>query len=68
MQRVLLLGTPNSGSFAAVQALRGTYAVVRKVARLDARASAETLTSEVFSSFPSLYDLLPGGAGTCRSF
>jgi pimeloyl-ACP methyl ester carboxylesterase len=61
VERLVLLGTPNSGSFAAVQALRGTYAVVRKVARLD-RASAETLAAEVFSSFPSLYDLLPSGS------
>ena len=61
----MLLGTPHLGSFAAVQALRGTYAVVRKVARLDARASAESLASQVFSSFPSLYDLLPSAtAGT----
>ena len=59
LERVVLLGTPNCGSYAAVQALRGTYAVVRKVARLDARASAETLTREVFSTFPSLYELLP---------
>jgi hypothetical protein len=61
VERVVLLGTPNSGSFAAVQALRGTYAVVRKVARLD-RGSAETLAAEVFNTFPSLYDLLPHGA------
>ncbi len=59
VERAILLGTPLLGSFAAVQALRGTYAVVRKVARLDARASAERLSSQVFSSFPSLYDLLP---------
>ncbi len=62
VQRAVLLGTPHLGSFAAVQALRGTYAVVRKVARLDARASAESLSSRVFSSFPSLYDLLPAEA------
>ena len=59
VERAVLLGTPHLGSFAAVQALRGTYAVVRKVARLDAQASAESLASQVFSSFPSLYDLLP---------
>jgi pimeloyl-ACP methyl ester carboxylesterase len=59
VERVVLIGTPNSGSFAAVQALRGTYAVVRKLARLATRASAESLTAEVFSTFPSLYDLLP---------
>ena len=61
VERVVLLGTPNSGSFAAVQALRGTYAVVRKVARLAAASSAETLAAHVFSTFPSIYDLLPFG-------
>ena len=35
VERVVLLGTPNSGSFAPVQALRGVYAVVRKIARLS---------------------------------
>lgn len=67
VQRAVLLGTPHLGSFAAVQALRGSYAVVRKVARLDARASAEQLASRVFSSFPSLYDLLPGSAAGTTS-
>lgn len=60
--RLVLLGTPHLGSCAAVQALRGTYAVVRKVARLAAQPSAEALATEVFSSFPSLYDMLPTGA------
>lgn len=61
VQRVVLLGTPNAGSFAPVQALRGTYAVVRKIARLASRAqSAESLAAEVFCTFPSLYHLLPG--------
>ena len=59
VQRVLLLGTPNLGSFAPVQALRGTYAVVRKIARLDVRTTAERLTEEVFNSFPSLYQMVP---------
>jgi len=62
VERVVLLGTPNSGSFAAVQALRGTYAVVRKVARLTARGSAESLAAHVFNTFPSLYELLPIGS------
>lgn len=63
VERVVLLGTPNGGSYAAVQALRGTYAVVRKLARLLGRTSAEMLTRDVFSTFPSLYELLPGAAG-----
>jgi CHAT domain-containing protein/pimeloyl-ACP methyl ester carboxylesterase len=59
VERFVMLGTPNFGSFAPVQALRGTYAVVRKMARLDMRNSAETLAEKVFSTFPSLYHLLP---------
>ena len=62
VERVVLLGTPNRGSFAAVQALRGTYAVVRKIARLVGNASAESLTTQVFSSFPSLRPA-PAGDG-----
>ena len=61
--RVVLLGTPNLGSFAPVQALRGTYAVVRKIARLDAATTAERLTEEVFNSFPSLYQMIPVTSG-----
>lgn len=59
VERVVLLGTPNLGSFAPVQALRGTYAVVRKIARLDGASTAERLTEEVFNSFPSLYEMVP---------
>ena len=58
-ERVVLLGTPNFGSFAAVQALRGTYPVVRKIARLHHEHSGEWLTEKVFNAFPSLYHLLP---------
>lgn len=60
VERIVLLGAPNSGSYAPLQALRGVYAVVRKLARLaSAEQSAESLASEVFSTFPSLYHLLP---------
>lgn len=59
VSRVVLLGTPNFGSFAPVQALRGTYAVVRKIARLVRTSSAESMAAEVFTSFPSLYHMLP---------
>jgi pimeloyl-ACP methyl ester carboxylesterase len=59
VERVVLLGTPNFGSFAPVQALRGTYAVVRKIARLNQDQSAEWLAEKVFNAFPSLYHFLP---------
>jgi pimeloyl-ACP methyl ester carboxylesterase len=62
VERLILLGTPNLGSFAPVQALRGTYAVVRKIARLNAETTAERLTEEVFNSFPSLYQMVPASA------
>jgi len=61
VKRVVLLGTPNQGSFAPVQVLRGTYALVRKIARLDAATTAERLTEEVFNGFPSLYQMIPAG-------
>jgi pimeloyl-ACP methyl ester carboxylesterase len=64
VQQFVLLGSPNEGSFAGVQAVRGTYPVVRKLARLDARISAEQLAEEVFNTFPSLYHLLPTPAHT----
>ena len=64
VRRLILLGTPNRGSFAAVQALRGTYGFVRKVSRLDPSASPEALAAGVFHTFTGLYDLLP--AGTAR--
>lgn len=60
VERIVLLGTPNSGSFAPVQALRGVYAVVRKIARLASQdQSAESLAADIFSTFPGLYHLLP---------
>jgi pimeloyl-ACP methyl ester carboxylesterase len=59
VSRLVMLGTPNSGSLGAIQAVRGTYSVVRKLAMLDPHHDAEFLASEVFSSFPGLYELLP---------
>lgn len=57
--RLVMLGTPNFGSFAPLQALRGTYSVVRKIACLAATGTSESLASQIFNSFPSLYQMLP---------
>ena len=62
LQRLVLLGTPNNGSWATVQALRGTYSVVRRLAQLDRLHDARRLAAEVFHGFQCLYDLLPGAA------
>jgi hypothetical protein len=62
ISQLVLLGVPAAGSYAAVQALRGTYTVVRKLAQLDRHHDADSLARDVFASFPSLYDLLPRDA------
>ena len=59
VERLILLGTPNFGSYAPLQALRGTYSVVRKISRLVTDASAESLARDIFTGFPSLYHMLP---------
>ncbi len=59
VRRLITLGTPHGGSFAPVQAVRGTYPLVRRLAQIDTRHSAEELAREVFSSFHSLYQMLP---------
>lgn len=58
-RRLIMLGTPNAGSFATVQALRGVYPIVRKVAWLDRSNDARGLASQVFSTFPGLTQMLP---------
>ncbi len=57
--RLIMLGTPNYGSFAPVQVLRASYDVVQKIAGLDFRHNAEQLCDTVFNTFPGLYDMLP---------
>jgi pimeloyl-ACP methyl ester carboxylesterase len=59
VKRLVLLGTPNFGSFAPLQALRGTYSVVRKIASLAASGTPESLAGQIFNTFPSLYQMLP---------
>jgi len=63
VERVVLLGTPNGGAFSPLQALRGTYAVVQNIARLDLHHSSVELAERVWTGFPSLYQMLPGVNG-----
>ena len=59
LRKLIMLGAPNQGSFAPVQALRGTYPFVRKMAALDRKHSPEYLAQRVFCTFPGLYQMLP---------
>ena len=58
---LVMLGTPNHGSFLPVQAFRGTAATLKKLATLDITHSSETLVDEVFSTFDGLIQMLPFG-------
>jgi pimeloyl-ACP methyl ester carboxylesterase len=64
VERVIGLGAPQSGSIAAVQALRATYPVVLRLAAMDRLHDASMLTMEVFRYFPSLYQMLPSETQT----
>ena len=57
--KLIMLGTPNYGSFAPVQVLRGTYDVVQKILKVDRTHTADELCGQVFNTFPSLYEMMP---------
>ncbi|MFT5324647.1 MAG: pimeloyl-ACP methyl ester carboxylesterase [Planctomycetaceae bacterium] len=59
VRRLVMLGTPNFGSFAPVQALRGEYPTLQKVAALDQVNTVEELARNVFRTLPGLCELLP---------
>ncbi len=62
--RIVMLGTPNHGSFVPVQIVRGVHSVVKKLAALDPVHSPYELARDVFGTFPGLYDLFPFGQET----
>jgi pimeloyl-ACP methyl ester carboxylesterase len=57
--KVILLGTPNHGTFAPVQGIRGTHWLIRVLSALDAEHTPHQLAERVFASFPSVYEQLP---------
>ena len=59
VQRLIMLGTPNFGSFVPVQAIRATYSVVRQVAAVDLVHDATELSEQIFNFLPGLYQMLP---------
>ena len=65
--RVIQLGTPNRGAFIAIQALRGTYPLIRRLAMLDLLHDADEIASRVLTTFPGLCELLPP-ASACKDF
>jgi pimeloyl-ACP methyl ester carboxylesterase len=59
VKRLIMLGTPNYGSFVPILALRAIYPIIRKIALLDLTHTPEELAQNVFNTFPGLYQMLP---------
>jgi CHAT domain-containing protein len=57
--RAVMLGTPNHGSYVAVQAFRGDASTVRALAAVAFEGRVESLVRDVFASFAGLTQLLP---------
>jgi CHAT domain-containing protein/pimeloyl-ACP methyl ester carboxylesterase len=58
---VVMMGTPNFGSYSPVLALRGVHDLASKISGLDLTKSNVELTEEVFATFPGLAQMLPLG-------
>ena len=56
--RLIMLGTPNFGSFSTVQVLTGMESTLRLLARLDFRNSLRDICG-IASTFPGCYQMLP---------
>ncbi len=58
LKRIVMLGTPNAGSFAPVQAFRGVGGTVPLLDRIDQHHNAAEL-ARIFGTFPGLMELMP---------
>ena len=58
LDRIIMLGTPNFGSFSPVQAFRGNHSLANKIAFIDPYHSKEELAG-IFRTFPGLYEMIP---------
>lgn len=59
IDRLIMLGTPNQGSFMPIQAIRGTYSLLQRIAALDGKNTTEELARKVVITWPGLCQLLP---------
>ncbi len=59
LRKVIMLGTPNHGTFAVVQGIRGAHWMLHAVSALDAQHTAAELAARVFSTWPSIYPQIP---------
>ncbi|MCA9174046.1 MAG: alpha/beta fold hydrolase, partial [Planctomycetales bacterium] len=58
IKRIVMLGTPNHGSFSPVQVLQGLNSTVQLIGKIS-RTDPVDLVKSTFSTFPSVYEMLP---------
>lgn len=56
--RIVMLGTPNYGSFSPIQAFRGIHSLVNKISFIDLHHSKQEL-ADIFGGFPGLCEMIP---------
>lgn len=59
LKRLIMLGTPNYGSFAPAMVYRCAYPFLNKIAIFDVKNSAADLAGRVFNTHPGLAQMLP---------
>lgn len=59
VKRLVMLGTPNYGSFAPVLVYRGVYKFLKLLALLDVAHSAEHLGGKIMNTLPGLMEMMP---------
>ncbi len=59
LKRLIMLGTPNFGSFAPAMVYRCAYPFLNKIAVLDLKHSPADLAGRVFNTHPGLAQMLP---------
>lgn len=56
--RLIMLGTPNYGSFAVPQIMTGLEGIVRKIAAIDTKNNRRQI-SDIANTFPGSYQMMP---------
>jgi pimeloyl-ACP methyl ester carboxylesterase len=56
--KIVMLGTPNHGTFSTIQGIRGDHWLIRSLSAFDTEHTSAELGA-VFATFPSIYEQLP---------
>nr|AWI62631.1 hypothetical protein [Cystobacter sp.] len=59
IDKLVMLGTPNYGSFITIPSIRGTFLMVKMLAALDLKHTAQQLAEQVVATWPGIYEMMP---------